>query len=82
MFVMNVLIFEIFSNRLISSCTTRLITMGRSIYEARDYLLNYFKDKPFLVFYVGGESTYSKENGLNFVNMSFNSAIFWDNKQN
>ena len=67
---------------LISSCTTRLITMGRSIYEARDYLLNYFKDKPFLVFYVGGESTYSKENGLNFVNMSFNSAIFWDNKQN
>ena len=29
-------------------------------------------------FYVGGESTYSPQNGLNYVNMSFNSAVFWN----
>lgn len=63
---------------LISSCTTRLITMGDKIYQAREHLLDYFKDKPFIVFYVGGESTYSPKNGLNFVNMSFNTAIFWN----
>lgn len=63
---------------LISSCTTRLITMGDKIYQAREHILDHFKDKPFIVFYVGGESTYSPKNGLNFVNMSFNSVIFWD----
>lgn len=63
---------------LISSCTTRLITMGDKIYQAYDHVVDYFNDKPFLVFYVGGESTYSPKTGLNFVNMSFNSAIFWD----
>ncbi len=64
---------------LISSCTTRLITMGDKIYQAHDHILNHFKDKPFIVFYVGGESTYSPTKGLNFVNMSFNSAVFWPN---
>ncbi len=65
---------------LISSCTTRLITMGDKIYQAREHVLDYFKDKPFIVFYVGGESTYSPKNGLNFVNMSFNTSIFSNNE--
>jgi hypothetical protein len=65
---------------LISSCTTRLITMGDKIYQARDKISSFFNNKPFLVFYVGGESTYSPDNGLKFVNMSFNTAIFWNNQ--
>ena len=74
--------FKFFPNKpefgLVSSCNTRLITMGNKIYLARDRFLNYFDEKPFIVFYVGGESTYSPKKGLNYVNMSFNSAIFWD----
>jgi hypothetical protein len=61
---------------LISSCTTRLETIGNQIYTAKDKIQNFFNNSPFIVFYVGGESTYSPENGLNYVNMSFNSAIF------
>ena len=63
---------------LVASCTTRLETTGNKIYQARDKILNYFGDKPFVVFYVGGESTYSPKKGLNYVNISFNSAIFWN----
>ena len=65
---------------LIASCTTRLETMGDKIYQARDRVMKYFNDNPFIVFYVGGESTYSPEKGLAFMNMSFNSALFWKNK--
>ena len=67
---------------LVSSCSTRLITMGNKIYQARERLLNYFGERPFIVFYVGGESTYSPQKGLNYVNMSFNSAIFWNEESN
>jgi len=65
---------------LISSCTTRLETLEEEIYQSRDLLLKYFGNSPFIVFYVGGESTYSPEKGLNYANMSFNSAIFWNNE--
>jgi hypothetical protein len=67
---------------LVSSCSTRLITMGDKIYQARDRFLNYFGERPFIVFYVGGESTYSPQKGLNYVNMSLNSAIFWNEESN
>jgi hypothetical protein len=63
---------------LISSCATRLITMGDKVYQSRDRILKYFGDHPFIVFYVGGESTYSPEKGLTFVTTSFNSALFWE----
>jgi hypothetical protein len=63
---------------IIAACTTRLETMGDKLYVARDKILKYFNDKPFIVFYVGGESTYSPEKGLKYINMSFNSALFWD----
>jgi hypothetical protein len=65
---------------LISSCSTRMITMGDRTYRAREHIQKYFGNSPFIVFYVGGESTYSPKKGLNYVNMSFNSAIFWDEK--
>lgn len=63
---------------LFASCSTRLITMGDQIYIAREKILDYFREKPFIVFYVGGESTYSPDNGLIYTNMSFNSAVFWN----
>jgi len=62
---------------LIASCTARLETLEEYIYQERERLLDYFSEKPFIIFYVGGESTYSPEKGLKFVNMSFNTAIFW-----
>ncbi len=62
---------------LISSCTTRLETLESEIYQAKERIQKYFDNRPFLVFYVGGESTYSPEKGLDYANMSFNTAIFW-----
>jgi hypothetical protein len=53
--------------------------MGSKIYQAKERIQKYFGENPFIVFYVGGESTYSPENGLNYVNMSFNSAVFKTN---
>ncbi|MDG6218052.1 MAG: FIST N-terminal domain-containing protein [Candidatus Thermoplasmatota archaeon] len=63
---------------LISSCATRLETMGSNIYQAKNMIEKYFDNNPFIVFYVGGESTYSPEVGLNYMNFSFNSALFWN----
>jgi len=63
---------------LIASCATRLITMGDKVYQSRDRILKYFGDNPFIVFYVGGESTYSPQKGLTFITTSFNSALFWE----
>jgi len=62
---------------LISSCATRFETMGNSVYQAKNKIDKYFGNNPFIVFYVGGESTYSPNNGLNYMNLSFNSALFW-----
>ncbi len=62
---------------LFASCSTRLITMGKEIYIAKEKIQDFFGEKPFIVFYVGGESTYSPNNGLVYTNTSFNSAIFW-----
>ena len=67
---------------LIASCSTRLITMGGMAYRARDSVIDYFGKRPFIVFYVGGESTYSPEKKLIYTNMSFNTAIFWKEKNN
>jgi hypothetical protein len=61
---------------LISSCTTRLETLGDMIYDERERIMKYLGGNPFIEFYVGGESTYSPEKGLTIANISFNSAIF------
>jgi hypothetical protein len=60
---------------LISSCTTRLETLGYKVYTARDRIDSFMDGKPFIVFYVGGESTYSPKTGLDYSNMSFNTAF-------
>lgn len=62
---------------LISSCAIRLQTLGMNIFKVREVLVDYFKDQPFLLFYVGGEMTYSPEKGLKYGNDTFNTAIFW-----
>jgi hypothetical protein len=62
---------------LISACAIRLQTLGSNIFKVRAVLKDYFKEKPFLLFYVGGEMSYSPENGLRYGNDTFNSAIFW-----
>jgi hypothetical protein len=63
---------------IISSCTTRLETLGNKIYHVKDQVQHVLQNQPFIIFYVGGESTYSPENGLDYANMSFNTAIFWE----
>ncbi len=74
--------FNTYSNKpefgLMASCVTRFETLEDYAYQSRDCILNYFGDHPFIEFYVGGESTYSPEKGFTFVNMSFNTAIFWE----
>ena len=60
---------------LISSCITRFETLGFNMYDVRDRVKSHMKEKPFIVFYVGGESTYSKSTGLKYSNISFNSTV-------
>jgi hypothetical protein len=60
---------------LISSCITRFETLGFNIYDIRERVLSHMRDKPFIVFYVGGESTYSQSTGLKYSNISFNSSV-------
>ena len=61
---------------IISSCTTRLETLGNKIYHVKDQVQNYLHNQPFIIYYVGGESTYSPKEGLDYANMSFNTAVF------
>ena len=62
---------------LISSCSTRLETLEGEVYKSRERIEKFFNGKPYIKFYVGGESTYSPDKGLHYANMSFNTAIFW-----
>jgi hypothetical protein len=45
------------------------------MYDVREKVERYMQDQPFIVFYVGGESTYSKETWIKYSNISFNSMI-------
>lgn len=63
---------------LIVSCGIRLMTLSKNIYKVRDILLDHFEEKPFLLFYTNGESTYCPEEGLKSCNDTFNSAVFWN----
>lgn len=65
---------------LISSCAIRLETLGSNVFKVRNKLLNFFNDKPFLLFDVGGEATFSPNIGLICGNDMFNMAMFY--KQN
>lgn len=59
-----------------ASCMTILQTLGYKIDIVREELLEYFKEKPFLMFYCAGEGSYSPTENINYANMSFNTAVF------
>ena len=59
-----------------SSCMTILQTLGYKMNMVREELLDYFNEKPFLLFWCAGEGTYSPNNDITYANMSFNTAVF------
>jgi len=61
------------------SCATRLETLSKNIYIVRNKMLDNFEDKPFLLIYTNGESTYTPDRGLICCNDTFNSAVFLEN---
>jgi hypothetical protein len=61
---------------LCSTCVTILQTLGHKTNIIQEELQQYFKDKPFLLFYSAGEGTYSPTKDVTYANMSFNTAIF------
>jgi len=61
---------------LFSSCMTILQTLGNNINIVHQEISNYFKEKPFVMFFCAGEGTYSPENKITYANMSFNTTIF------
>jgi hypothetical protein len=65
----------------IISCAARLETLGRNIFTVKQKLQDYFGDTPFLLVYVGGEDTYSKEKGKRHINESFNVLTLSPNYQ-
>jgi len=63
---------------LIFSCGIRLDTLGSQIFGIRDKLLDYFKEKPFLLTYVTGEGFFKPNENLKYGNDTFNISVFWD----
>jgi len=61
---------------LISDCGARLGGLGYAVFEERRRLLQYFKDAPFISFYVAGEGIYIPSRGLSYGNETVNIAIF------
>jgi hypothetical protein len=65
---------------LFSACMTILATLGRRTTMIHQELQQYFGDKPFLLFYSAGEGTYTQDKQITYANMSFNAAIFGQNR--
>jgi len=61
---------------LCSTCSTIMQTMGNKIYVIKEKMMEYFKEKPFLMFFCAGEGTYSPTQDYTYANMSYNTAIF------
>ena len=61
---------------LISACLTILQTLGYKTNMVLSELQDYFKDAPFLLYWSGGEGTYSLADNITYANMSFNTAVF------
>jgi len=66
---------------LCSICMTILDTLGYQTNIIRDKTLNYFKNKPFIMFFCAGEGTYSPIKKMTYANMSFNISVFGNKKQ-
>lgn len=63
-----------------STCITLLQTLGYKIYMIQDILKNYFKEKPFIMFFSAGEGTYSPSRKITYSNMSFNTTVIGKRK--
>jgi len=59
-----------------TTCMTILDTLGYKINIIREQMLDYFGEKPFLVFFCAGEGSYSPNQNITYANMSFNTAVF------
>jgi len=59
-----------------SACFSMRDFLGIKVFKIQELLNDYFKDKPFLVIFVGGEGMYKPEEGLYYNTASFTSAIF------
>lgn len=65
---------------LFSTCLTILQTLGYKTEMIREEIMNFFQESPFILFWCAGEGTYSPEKNITYANMSFNTAIFSQNK--
>ena len=61
---------------LFSTCITILQTFGHHMNIIKKNMLDYFKDKAFLMIFCAGQGTYSPEEGITYANMSYNTAMF------
>jgi hypothetical protein len=57
---------------LMSECGLRLQALGKKVFQEKALLDVKFKNFPYLSLYVGGEATYTKEQGLKYGNSTFN----------
>ncbi len=62
------------------SCVVRQGFLGIKAFDVQEKLKHYFKDKPFILLYSGGESIKKPDEELEYLNFAFTSAIFEDNK--
>lgn len=63
-----------------SSCMTIIDTLGAKINIFREKIIDKFDYLPFIMIFSAGEGTYSQLTGINYANMSVNSATFGHHK--
>ena len=61
---------------LFSACGMRLLALGNHSYAIHEKIKEKLGDIPFIVYFVGGEATYSQNQGLEYGNYLFSSTIF------
>ena len=55
----------------------RILTLRKNVNLGRNKLLDFYKNTPFILYYVAGEGSYSPTNGLTQGNYTFNMGNFW-----
>jgi len=61
---------------LFSECATRVFTLGSHVYKEQEYLKSFFGNTPFLVLYMGGESSYTSDKKTIYGNELFCGSLF------
>lgn len=60
----------------IISCASRMETLGKSVYLSQRNISLFFKDKPFLLLWMGGEDIASEQMPRHHANYCFNALVF------